>query len=364
MDTKRTAPRPSTLKSLEALRILAAVAVVLAHSSAFHIPVLQPFIGASLFLGAYGVDIFFVISGFVMGVATLKTGSGTRDAWDFIYSRLLRLVPLYTLVTLAAAVYFKIIGRPWEWPHLLESLVFLPTWGQDRVLDPLVAMGWTLRFEMYFYLLVAAGIALNRKLLVPVGGIALSFAAWLATGWYFGAPLVFEFIVGFLLCVYRERLVDGPRARLGAAPFLAGLAVSVGLLLLGATGHDFGGASHGLYSQAPRLWIVYTWGELPRILAWGVPASLVVYCCLALERDLKWRLALPVAEKLNKFSWMPSVVAFAIGWCIMGVAAVLSLRFIEQPFLKLRGRRPAPRVEAAPPQPDAELLDDAPSTAR
>lgn len=357
----------ATLKSLETLRIAAAIAVVFAHSIAFEIPFLKPFLGGSYFVGSIGVDIFFVISGFVMGVAAFRSGSGVQAAKSFILSRLLRLFPLYALLTSLASAYLIARGVKIEIGHFLQSIFFLPTFSGDQALDPIMAMGWTLRFEMYFYLLVAGGIAANRKILVPVAGILASFGFWLISGFYYGAPLVLEFIAGYLLNAHRGTLLDGIRARFGSRVFVVGLLLSVALLLAAATGKDWGDAGHGIYGMIPRLWITYAEFELPRVIAWGIPAVAVIYFCIGLESDLKWRTALlgkytysvylvqffvlPIVMRVDNIRWMPDVGVFVCEAVLIAVGSVLAFRLIESPALKLR-RHFAPKVAAMPmPEP-------------
>lgn len=362
MKTLATAPGRSTLQSLETLRIAAAVLVVLTHCSGFHIPYLQPFLGGSVFLGALGVDIFFVISGVVMGYTALKSPPGIRAAGSFMLNRFLRLFPLYALATLAATAWLFYNDHPLGMAHILESLFFLPTGSPKGYVDPALVMGWTLRFEMFFYSLVAAGIACGRKIAVPVAAIAASVAAWYWGDFYFGAPLVLEFIAGYLLSMFMQPLVHRVRARVGAMPFAVGLALSLALMLAASTGHDFGETAQGYPGAVPRLWIVYPFAEIPRILAWGIPAGLLVYCCLGLEQDLRWRAArlgkytysvyllqyfvLLFADKLNTISWMPDWAAFAIGALLLCAASALSFRYIELSGLALR-RRIAPKAPAA-----------------
>lgn len=362
MKTPVTPPARSALKSLETLRIAAAVLVVLTHCSGFRIPYLQPFLGGSMFLGAIGVDIFFVISGVVMGYTAMKSPPGMRAAGSFMLNRFLRLFPLYALATLAATAWLFYNDHPLGMAHILESLFFLPTASPKGYVDPALVMGWTLRFEMFFYSLVAAGIACGRKIAVPVTAIAASIAAWYWGNFYYGAPLVLEFMAGYLLSMSMQPLVHRVRASVGAAPFAVGLVLSVALMLAASTGHDFGETAQGYPAAIPRLWIVYPFAEIPRIIAWGIPACLLVYCCLGLEQDLRWRAArlgkytysvyllqyfvLLFADKLNTFSWMPDWLAFVIGVVLLCAASSLSFRYIEMSGLALR-RRIAPKAPAA-----------------
>jgi peptidoglycan/LPS O-acetylase OafA/YrhL len=153
------------------------------------------------------------------------------------------------------------------------------------------------------------------------------------------------------------------RARLGLAPFLAGLAIALALMLAASTGHDFGETAQSYPGAVPRMWIVYPFAEIPRIVAWGIPAGLLVYCCLGLEHDLRWRAArfgrytysvyllqyfvLLFADKLNVQPWMPDWLALAIGAVVLAACSVLSFRYVELSALALRKRIAPPPAAPA-----------------
>lgn len=116
----------------------------------------------------FGVSTFFVISGFIMCLITRE------NADDFLKRRLVRVVPLYWLCTFAfifVTFRFAIFepstwlelpaGRPDEplWAYVSRSLLFLPI--EDKY--PILNVGWTLNFEIYFYLLFAAALWINRR---------------------------------------------------------------------------------------------------------------------------------------------------------------------------------------------------------
>lgn len=110
--------------------------------------------------GAAGVDLFFVISGFIMVFVTRKSKGGIVYAKKFLIKRVLRIWPLYVIATLAYAsivapvivnISLTIVIQ------ILKSIFFLPL----SYLDPpyfgyaYLGVGWSLNYEMYFYLLIA-----------------------------------------------------------------------------------------------------------------------------------------------------------------------------------------------------------------
>jgi len=116
------------LPSLQVLRGVAAVMVVLFHVFGFQI-------------GSVGVDIFFVISGFLMFHANREVFGHARTAILFLKRRILRVVPLYWLCTafaLCPGVKFKILAA---------SVLFIPIRSQDGGIHTVLQPGWTLDFE-------------------------------------------------------------------------------------------------------------------------------------------------------------------------------------------------------------------------
>ena len=141
------------LSNLQILRGLAALGVVFYHTDYR--------LAGDWHTDFNGVAIFFVISGFIMSYITQN---GERD---FLTRRVVRIVPMYWIATLALIIMGHRFGllRPSIWINsglwfdLPRSLLFLPA---ERF--PVLGVGWTLNFEMYFYLVFAGALALNRKL--------------------------------------------------------------------------------------------------------------------------------------------------------------------------------------------------------
>jgi peptidoglycan/LPS O-acetylase OafA/YrhL len=129
---------------IQLLRFIAAALVVLTHSMG-EFPQLTAY-------GWFGVDIFFVISGFIMSHIT----QNQKDA--FFAKRLIRIVPQYWLFTVLLSVIALLApnllrSARFDPLHILCSLFFIPHWTESTGFSPIVKLGWTLNFEMLFYLL-------------------------------------------------------------------------------------------------------------------------------------------------------------------------------------------------------------------
>jgi exopolysaccharide production protein ExoZ len=275
VDAPAEPPPRATLLNIQALRGLAAFMVVFVHMEA--LAALAGARGPAMEFGNAGVDLFFVISGFIM---VFTTGRKPMGPVTFLAARWRRIAPLYWSVTVAVFAVALLAPRllqntQADLPHLIASLLFLPLQRADGAMRPVVFVGWTLNCEMAFYVLFAAGLALRRRGL----GVALTFAALLAAvAWgqwtrpsdpvqlFYTAPMVLEFGFGMLLGLAWPHL---PRRRAPALALASAAAVAFVLMLAG-----------------PGLW---PGGE--RLLIFGLPAVVIVAAALALERSglaLRW----------------------------------------------------------------------------
>jgi len=167
------------LKSVQALRAIAALAVMMAHLQGLESQLSSgPTLLAPLWIaGVSGVDLFFVISGFIMVWVAGDWAQGSTSSLKFMFSRILRIYPLWWLFAAITATYFFVSsGLPWDqdWVkaaegplHLVKSLLLLPQGP-----PPVLSLGWTLIHEMYFYLVFAL------VLLLPVRFRKPAFIAW------------------------------------------------------------------------------------------------------------------------------------------------------------------------------------------
>jgi peptidoglycan/LPS O-acetylase OafA/YrhL len=236
-------PRP-TYATVQMLRGIAASGVVLFHLLPFEQKYLAgaSIVPAGLVIGQAGVDIFFVISGFIVTITSEGRDGGAGPAIGFLRRRLLRIYPTYWVYfALLAAVHALAPGLMNQHatapPSLLDSFLLLPSAS-----PPLLLVAWTLTFELYFYLVFAVLLwAVPRRRL---GGVLLGWAAVIVavrlrlappyapvTDLLFN-PLNLEFIAGCLIALW------GPRGRTAPGAALVGIGIAGGVLFLWRFGMD------------------------------------------------------------------------------------------------------------------------------
>ena len=162
--------------------------------------------------GGMGVDIFFVISGFVITISTIKVSreGGAAQAWLFCKRRIIRIVPMYWLysavkIALIVGIGSKAFASGLEPGFVISSLLFWPTTNPAGVHLPVLESGWTLSYEMLFYASFALAIWRNwpplRFSAIALGAIFLlgrldGAPLWLG---FFGRTLLFEFLLGGII---------------------------------------------------------------------------------------------------------------------------------------------------------------------
>lgn len=230
------------LDHIQALRGIAALMVVVSH-----LLIIERKYSADQILGDWavygmaGVDLFFVISGFIMVYVMWDHPRGLKAASEFLWGRASRIYPLYWVVSLVLLVLwfarpdmvFSSIDAP---PDILKSFALFPD-----TREPLLAVGWTLVHEMYFYLVFAGIMLLPRKALLPCliiwFLIIVIFGGHHVTELRSSNPILnlalngmtYEFIAGaFFACIWR----NGEAAR-KASPSKAFESVFPNLLLTG-----------------------------------------------------------------------------------------------------------------------------------
>jgi exopolysaccharide production protein ExoZ len=265
-----------------------------------------------------GVDIFFVISGFIMWVTA-------RDLTpvEFLRRRIVRIVPLYWVMT-TVAVLLSCLSGPVDGWHILASYCFFPAVHPALgTLKPVLIAGWTLNYEMYFYLIFAAALLFRGTARMVVLGVGV-VGPMLLNGRtdvlfieFFSDEIVVEFLAGVGLGIAYDRRVVWP-----APPML----VVLGVLLFAVP------------------------GEFPRAIANGIPAVFIVAGFLGSERYMP-RAVLPrllgdssyslylthsfVLTFVAKF-WSFGVLGFVFLSGLMSLLVGLAVfTYIEKPLIRV-----------------------------
>jgi len=155
------------LVSLQVLRAIAAIMVAVGHLYGIDQRFFgEPVLSASAQFGFAGVDLFFVLSGFVM-VHLTRFGAGSASIVPaFLFARIARIYPMWWIALGAISIVWMI--RPgWVFASISGAPNFLADfalWPHQR--PPLLAVGWTLIHEMYFYCAFALLLLLPARRLV------------------------------------------------------------------------------------------------------------------------------------------------------------------------------------------------------
>lgn len=248
---------PTRFQSVQVLRALAALAVV-----AFHTIEADQSMATAWAVGLQsGVDVFFVVSGFVMVVTTERRAISPID---FLAGRLRRIVPLFWLSMLATcfAIKMDVIHRPPpDAVEIIKTAAFIfhtdSCSGQPL---PFVGQAWTLNYEVVFYIVFGATLRLPPARQIGVITFTILALAMCrpfadqadAFAMRMTSPLPLEFVAGMLIARNRNRIT----AISGAAAASMGAASALCLML---------------YLPGPRT------------LAVGIPAAVLVLCALRLE---------------------------------------------------------------------------------
>ena len=321
---------------IQALRFLAALLVVITHATFYATERL----GGGEFVwnnGGRGVDIFFIISGVVMVISSRRLIEN-KDGWKlFVTKRLQRIVPLYWGATTFKVVTVLLMSglvlhANLDWWNIFKSYLFIPSKNIDGEIVPFLGVGWTLVFEMFFYLVFAAALFFRKNIYTFVGAVLLVFsAASLFRGetyspwWFLMDSVILEFYMGMVLGYFTLKRRFWP-SQLSVVACLLALAYSL--------------------LSADLL-------QLPRFIEAGIPAAIIVWSTISLEKHLHGRipgavmffgsasyalylfhpLIAPLAPTiLKKLSIVNFPLSVLCSLAIAMVAAAAIHQWIEKPF--------------------------------
>lgn len=342
--------------SLQYLRGVAALMVVYFHAGAQ----VGRFDLAPMFLhrvGEFGVDVFFVISGVVMWVTTYDRGMSPKT---FMIRRLGRIAPLYWIVTLTVALIAfaapsMLHSTVFDAPHLVASLLFIP-WPNPvgGALTPMLIPGWTLNYELFFYVLFAVALLAPQAWRAAL--LCLALMAVAAAGVYappgsllkfYGDPMLLEFGAGVLIgAIYtRDECV----------PYAMALCAAAGGIALALVASRVPGlmtaAPRALYAGLPAAFVV---GGL--VLAEKARGAIRLPALLSIG-DASYSIYLTHAVTLAAISFLwrhvatapPNAAAYYVSAFAASIAVGrLTYVVIERPINEcLHARRKAPALAPA-----------------
>lgn len=266
--------------SIQVLRGLAALFVVAEHIR-------------FLACGAFGVDIFFCISGFMIMFTTHKSTA------FFFRKRLFRIVPFYWIMTLFTFLLLLLFPSMFastqaSLPALLKSLFFIPFHVGGGILQPILRIGWTINCEMFFYLLFWISYHISHKyrglicssmlLVLTAIGTRISFQMSLsiAPSWYdnkilrsifssapfrfFSDTIMLEFALG-ILCYYIAGYLYNKISSLSSSKafcaFISTFSLILGIFIL---------AVLALSTKNVNI-LGYR-----RFFIWGIPSMVILLC--------------------------------------------------------------------------------------
>lgn len=264
----RQSTRRKNIASIQYLRFIAASIVVMYHSS---IAIEKYYPGAlpkiflnEAVLGAAGVHVFFVISGFIMVRASFRTENSQFVATDFALRRIIRIYPIYFIYSALYLYFYHQIGlgKDLSTVQTVCALLLFPGYSSE-----IIGPGWTLSYELYFYL--CFGLAMRLGLTRGLVALTAFFLVLICIGivgrsqqpaiHVFTNALLLEFLLGAWI---GRAVVKGVRVHFRQADVLTSIAIAA--FLAGA---------------------VYGFGRLPSVLMWGAPSALLIAGLVFRELD-------------------------------------------------------------------------------
>ncbi|MCX7121784.1 MAG: acyltransferase [Gammaproteobacteria bacterium] len=306
----------NTIRSLQALRAIAALLVVYSHTLGMvskQLPV------SMLALGGFGVDIFFVISGFIMVYISRDHFQKKNAPLYFLKRRIIRIFPLYWISTafivvalMAFGFYhnsfseFNYITNP---HYVFRTILLFPYFDSaGKQIYPVTEVSWTLIYEMFFYCVFSLLLFFRKKIyLYCLGGIFISLFSikcvlmapffdfkgiQVMRSYFFvyGNNVIFEFLFG---CFIAELYLCRKFLPNFFSIFLIVLSLSIFI------GGYYVPLAHSVYAFIPRLHslrdnhsqffsksnfiMLFSLFHCIRVFGFGIPAFLLVYATLSLE---------------------------------------------------------------------------------
>jgi exopolysaccharide production protein ExoZ len=338
------------LSNIQVLRACAALMLVVYHCGIETARLSAAAGGGSLFNvdpWGEGVPIFFAISGFIMVVTSADEFGSPSAAIHFMHRRIVRIAPLYWLVTtfaLAAALYAPnlIKAPPGDHHYIIASYLFWPAMNLAGYVRPLAAPGWTLNLEMLFYVVFAVALLLRRGvglflLFASLGLLVAARVSGLLSGVplnFWGDPIVLGFLFGAAIGIAFNK---GWRLSTLSAIALAAIGFTIMFLRWIPDGEETA-LSMRLAEAAPAALILIAFALGPQIdsgLRLWQPALLIGDASYSLYLVHEFLL------RLLSFVWLKGPAAILPLWmfvpagiAVTSMVALTAYRYFERPVTR------------------------------
>lgn len=316
-----------TISGIQYLRAIAAIMVVFHHAS-----LMVPGADNWSSFGATGVDIFFIISGFIMAYSTrgfVADGDKINQALVFFRKRIIRVVPLYWIALLWTSKVM-IIKNTVDL-NLMSDFLFFPRFHSTGNIWPELVVGWTLNYEMFFYLIFSIAMLFGRSRYIFFTFIFLTIIIFSSINTWSSASIIFytssillEFLLGIGVYFLSLKLFFPKN-------------ILIFILLVAST------------------LLILDNGSLPRAIADGLPSAVIVYSTLTLFKDTNFKLMSKLGDAsysiylfhlgafsllghaLRIFEWdsqaLPSAIFLFLVTCLGIMTGLILNKVLEKPLL-------------------------------
>jgi peptidoglycan/LPS O-acetylase OafA/YrhL len=339
---------------IQALRFLAAFMVVCCHSTFYTKERLLS--SVEIFaLGANGVPLFFVISGLVIVLSSQKL-TNDKDGWrKYAIKRIIRIVPLYWLITsykvgimiLSAGL---ILHSELDFANILKSYFFIPTLNIDGEIKPILGVGWTLNFEMFFYLLftTALFIRVNTILFSGVIILILTVLSFFKTpDWpiflkFYADPIIINFLLGMLSAVLLTKNWRIPK-------FISIVMIVLGLIFLFSPLQyhlHFFKLNSAFVNALASFTIVYFCCNLEKRSVVHIPQIILFFGAASYSLYLVHPVIAPLSPLFFKKIGLINPL-LSVSFCIILalIAAAIVYNYFEKPVSKFLNKKYTPKAQ-------------------
>ncbi|MBE9585162.1 acyltransferase [Mucilaginibacter sp. JRF] len=242
--------------------------------------------------GAIGVDLFFSISGFIMTIV-VPSYSQRSDWKKFFGRRLIRILPLYYLLTILTALNMIFVHhQSVTILSALKSILFFPFFDDYKFVDPIVGVGWSLSYEIYFYTLISIFLVFGKNIykslfiaisLLVIVGLTFNIQSPLLK--FLTSPILLEFAFGMICGLIYKRV--NKLTHIGNdLKILVVLSIVIGLTLMSITifvtpNFDLH-SMHELENNNGHAFY--------RAIVWGVPSAIFMLGIILFERVFHQRI--------------------------------------------------------------------------